>query len=732
MADKILISVDLNTGDVTGFERGVEDAARKSGDVAGKTFGKNFSSSASNFIVGAVGFEAIRRTLTGATQAAVEFQSAFTEINTLLPANAKLSQDAAEQFRQYATQFGTSAAAQAKSYYQIVSAGITDTTKATKLLDTANQLAIGGVASVTDSIDILTTAINSYGVENLNSQDAADSLFTTVKLGKTNITELASTLGTVLTPAKQAGVSFDEVNAAIALFTTRGVNAAKASTQLNSLFASFVTQSAKLGAGFSAADIRANGLTKTLELLSQKTGGSAKKLQELLVSQESVRAAQILLGNEAKDFSRTLDGFASKAGAAGTAFKEVAETDAFKLTQSLNTLGVTLEKLGANLLPTVVAGVQRLADVIGLVTGQSLVDEQDLTALAALDEKLAGLIDKEQELMGTLETLQKANAAGNGQSTLQIQLIEKTKKSIADLQVQQAKLLDTRKKFTKQSQAEINANKAVAESAIETAAVKTELTDKELQERARVANAIAQLGFTESQLLQMKYEREQALLVTAKEMQLITEMEYNERLAQVRLENEANQLLSYDNLTTGFQLAAQQQILTAKNLANAVNGALSAGFGRAFLNVGKALKNGDNAFSAFGEGIKNTLGDVASATGDLYIKQGVGLLWADPAAGAGLIAAGGALKVLAGTLGGGGGSSSGGVGGGDALSGGGFNDTSATTSFQDNAQREVGSTVNITVAGSLVQQEELGLYLEGVLNDTRERNGTVSTNVRVA
>jgi len=95
------------------------------------------------------------------------------------------------------------------------------------------------------------------------------------------------------------------------------------------------------------------------------------------------------------------------------------------------------------------------------------------------------------------------------------------------------------------------------------------------------------------------------------------------------------------------------------------------------------------------------------------------------------IAAGGALKILSGILGSSGGSSAPASAGGAEGAPSTVDNTGVLDSFT-RQERQADRQVNITVQGSLVQQEELGLYLEEVLNDTRDKNGTVSTNVRTA
>ena len=101
-------------------------------------------------------------------------------------------------------------------------------------MEVASKAAIGGVSTVETAVDGLSTAMNTYGQENLSAKDAADAMFTAVKLGKTNFEQLSTSMSTVLPVAKAMGVDFDQVMAAVATLTKQGVPTAQAMTQIRS------------------------------------------------------------------------------------------------------------------------------------------------------------------------------------------------------------------------------------------------------------------------------------------------------------------------------------------------------------------------------------------------------------------------------------------------------------------------------------------------------------------
>ena len=70
--------------------------------------------------------------------------------------------------------------------------------------------------------DILTTVLNAFKIEAKDVDKVSDVLFTTVRLGKTTLSELSSSLAQVAPLASASGVKFEEIAAAIATLTKQG------------------------------------------------------------------------------------------------------------------------------------------------------------------------------------------------------------------------------------------------------------------------------------------------------------------------------------------------------------------------------------------------------------------------------------------------------------------------------------------------------------------------------
>lgn len=69
--------------------------------------------------------------------------------------------------------------------------------------------------------------------------------------------------------------------------------------------------------------------------------------------------------------------------------------------------------------------------------------------------------------------------------------------------------------------------------------------------------------------------------------------------------------------------------------------------------LGSAARSGEDFGDALGSTMEALVGQIAGQWGDLFLKQGIGLMFLDPVAGAGLLAAGLGLKALSGFMSGG-------------------------------------------------------------------------------
>lgn len=331
------------------------------------------------------------RTLSVGVTAARELDAALAETSTLIAGTADEMTFLKDSARAMSVEFGTSATAQVKAFYQAISAGAGSVQEAAGLLDVANKLAVGGVTDVTTAVDILTTATNVYSAEGLEAAAASDALFVAMKAGKTTITELSASLGTVLPLAQKLGVSFEETAAATAALTKGGIDTSKSLNGIRAAMTAVLKPSKEardlandLGINFSAAGIKAKGFAGFMADVAQKTNRSSERLAVLFGSVEATTVALSLSGAAGGFLTEILGQMGDKAGQTQTAFDKINDSLDGRLNRALTAMANIVLGLGDILLPVIVPALEGVASVLTLVSDNADVLAVSIGAMAAI------------------------------------------------------------------------------------------------------------------------------------------------------------------------------------------------------------------------------------------------------------------------------------------------------------------------------------------------------------
>jgi len=345
MGERVGTAEGVLTLKTTGWQQGISLAKKSLHSFGGAAMGTAAG------MLGAQGLNMAIRAITGTVVDSVKqfqsFQKAMNEVSTLVDTNVVNMRVMEKGVSQLSRKYGQDADGLAKALYQTVSAGI-DAGDALKFLDVATRSAIGGVTDTTTAVDALTTIVNSFGLEADDATAVSDSLFTAIKFGKTTMEELSSVIGRVAPLASSAGLTFDEMNMAVATLTKSGLSTAEAVTALRGILASMLkpTDDAKkaakeLNLEWSTNGMKAaGGFAKFMDQVAQKTGGSIDVMTKLIPRVESVGAGLVLAGEGANEFQKGMKMANEKAGASQEAFLKMAASsylagDRFR--QMLNT-----------------------------------------------------------------------------------------------------------------------------------------------------------------------------------------------------------------------------------------------------------------------------------------------------------------------------------------------------------------------------------------------------------
>jgi TP901 family phage tail tape measure protein len=274
--------------------------------------------------------------------------------------------------------------------YNAISAGVPKE-NIFEFIKVAGKAAIGGVTDLNTSVDGLTSIINAFGLQMSDAESVADSMFAAVQGGKTTFAELSASIFNIAPAAAAAGVSMQEVNAAIAALTAGGTPTAVATTQIRAALTGLQRPSQELDAifqklGFQTAQvaIEKRGLGFALDAVKKASNGSNGELQTLLGSTEAVAAANVLAGTGAAKFSAELDRQANSAGAAAQAAAEIDKSFGREMERTKVAANNLAISIGTTLAPALSALNGVIEKVIGFFSNLSPTTKTVLVVFAGL------------------------------------------------------------------------------------------------------------------------------------------------------------------------------------------------------------------------------------------------------------------------------------------------------------------------------------------------------------
>lgn len=271
-----------------------------------------------------------------------QFQKSMYEVATISSTISGSLTDYMNQVVEVTKKVPIAATDAAKALYQIVSAGH-DGANAMEILEVSAKTAIGGVTDTATSADAITTILNAYKMSASEAEKVSDMLFTTARLGKTNMSELGKNIAQAAPIAASYGVEIDQVLAAVASLTKQGTPTAQAMTQIR---AAIIGTSKVLGDG--AFNTRT--FQEALEEVANRSKGSESKLRELVPEIEAVNGVLGMTGKNAKNAASDLEELGNSVGASEAAFKKMNETADAQLQLLQNNITAALRPMGEAIL----------------------------------------------------------------------------------------------------------------------------------------------------------------------------------------------------------------------------------------------------------------------------------------------------------------------------------------------------------------------------------------------
>lgn len=281
----------------------------------------------------AMGLKEIASAMLKCVEAARSFETATAKIYTIADSGSVSIENMRADLLAMSNELGKSVNDLAEAAYQAISAGV-KTADAASFVNQASKLATAGFTDATSAVDVLSTALNAYGMEADQVNRVSDVLVTTQKLGKTSVSELAQSIGKVIPTAAAYGVEIEQIGTAYASLTASGVKTAESTTYINQMLleladtGSEVSKILREQTGQSFTDLMKGGssLGDVMAILGDSVNGDATAFSNLWSSSTAGTAALTLFNAGAEKFNLTLEAMSSSAGATEAAFQTMADT----------------------------------------------------------------------------------------------------------------------------------------------------------------------------------------------------------------------------------------------------------------------------------------------------------------------------------------------------------------------------------------------------------------------
>ncbi|ELC8415318.1 phage tail tape measure protein [Clostridium perfringens] len=316
---------------------------------------------------------------TAAAMASIGFEESMAKVSTIADDTEVPLDDLKAGIMNLSNQTGISSDEIANNVYDAISAG-QKTGDAVNFVSNSTKLAKAGFAEAGQSLDVLTTILNSYGMKASEVTKVSDTLIQTQNLGKVTVGELSSDMGKVIPTAKSLGVNLSQVASGYAIMTSKGVKSAETTTYMNSMLnelgksGTVASKALQSATGKTFPELIKNGKSvgDVLNSMDEYAKKNKKSLSDMFGSAEAGKAALLLSENGGKDFNNMLKQMNDSSGATEKAFKKMSSTTQYSLTAALNQWKNALIGFGDVIAPFVSLVAQGLSKVTTLFNKMSL------------------------------------------------------------------------------------------------------------------------------------------------------------------------------------------------------------------------------------------------------------------------------------------------------------------------------------------------------------------------
>ena len=312
--------------------------------------------------------------LAGSVKSASNFTDAMAKVSTLVDTSSVSIENLSKMFMDLSNETGKSATELAEAGYQALSASV-PVEKLGAFTKTATDLAKVGFTDTTTAVDVLTTAINAFGLETEDADSIATKLVKTQNLGKTTVNELASSMGKIIPTAAGMNVNIDNLTAGYVTLTKQGIATAESTTYMNSMLNELGDSGTDVGGilkektGKSFQELMDGGasLGDVLAILKGHADETGTNFNELWGSAEAGKAALAIVNSGTDEFNATLETMKENTNEVSEGLQKL-DTPSAKLQKSWNRVKNSGIQLGTAVLHAIAPALDKVSSAVEKAT----------------------------------------------------------------------------------------------------------------------------------------------------------------------------------------------------------------------------------------------------------------------------------------------------------------------------------------------------------------------------
>lgn len=306
---------------------------------------------------------------------AAKFEKAMATVNTTIDDSPALLKQMSDEVLKMSTRIPKPLSELTEALYDVVSAGI-DSKDSMMVLNASGRLAVAGLGTTQEGVDVLTSSLNSFNLEGRDSEQIANMVFKAVKYGKTTVSQLAESFGSSSALIKNSNVSLGEYLATTAVLTTTGMTASRAQTQVASAVTALIKPSGTMSKIFSRLGVKDvpqwiknnGGLVESLRIVRDEADKMGVLTSKAFGRKEGFSAMLSLLGPLNNQYNKVIKDMVSGNDTLSDSFGKQMSTASASFQLMKNNATLLAIAFGNELLPRMNGFMEILIPIIKRTT----------------------------------------------------------------------------------------------------------------------------------------------------------------------------------------------------------------------------------------------------------------------------------------------------------------------------------------------------------------------------